>query len=76
MVSATVDLTQQCKPHRLRPYKQRRSCLERHRATIKVMRAKGASLTDIQFYLNVLASPRVTVERSTILRFIRNIESS
>jgi len=76
MISATVDLAQQRKPRRLRPYKQRRSRLELHRATIRKMRSKGASLADIQFYLNVLASPRVTAERSTILRFVRNIESS
>ena len=58
---------------RPRPYAARRSKLERHRATIRALHERGASLGDIQVYLRTLASPRVDVERSTVLRYVRSL---
>lgn len=55
---------------RQRPYSNRRSQLERHLADILALREEGASLGDIQYFLRTVASPRVTVERSTIKRFL------
>lgn len=57
-----------------RGYAARRSKLERHRAAIRRLHTEGASLGDIQHYLRALAKPAVSVERSTILRFLKRLE--
>jgi len=58
-----------------RPYAQRTSKLSRHRLHICELHESGASLGDIQHYLRAMAKPAVQVERSTILRFLKKLES-
>ena len=58
---------------RMRPYSQRRSQLEVHRAAIVALQEEGASLGDIQYYLRSLAKPPVTVARSTVKRFLDRV---
>ena len=55
-------------------YRRRVSKIERHGAAVLELRAAGATLEDIRFYLATLARPAVRVERSTILRYLRRIE--
>ena len=61
---------------RQRPYAQRRSQLEVHRATILSLHREGASLGDIQYYLRSLAKPPITVARSTIKRFLDRVHAT
>ena len=61
---------------RRRPYAQRRSQLEVHRATILTLRDEGASFGDIQYYLRSLAKPPTTVARSTIKRFLDRVHAT
>lgn len=49
----------------------RPSSLEKQRGEILSMRAKGASLSEIQAYLK---SVRINVARSTILRWLRKVD--
>jgi len=59
---------------RQRPYAQRTSKLAQHSRAIIDLHNDGATLGDIQHYLRSMASPSVEVQRSTILRFLRNLE--
>jgi len=61
---------------RMRPYSQRRSQLEVHRAAIVALQEEGASLGDIQYYLRSLAKPPVTVARSTVKRFLDRVHGN
>lgn len=61
---------------RQRPYRARRSKLHRHRHVICTLHRRGASLTDIQLYLRLLANPPVSANISTISRFLKKIEES
>jgi len=40
------------------------------------MKNDGASLSDIQYFLRVLADPPIKAERSTIKRYIDSAEST
>ena len=55
---------------KIAPYTQRASKLERHRSAILKLSESGASLGEIQFYLQVIASPKIEASRSTIKRFV------
>ncbi len=55
---------------KLRPYSNRISQLERHKADIIKLRQQGASFGDIQYYLRAISTPRLSVARSTIKRFL------
>ena len=74
-----MDLLNQIRAERTiarpqRAYAQRTSKLARHRHTIVELHEAGATLGDIQHYLRALAKPAISVERSTILRFLKKIE--
>ena len=75
-----IDLLNQIRTERTiarpqRPYAQRTSKLARHRSAIVELREAGATLGDIQHYLRAMAKPSVSVERSTILRFLQKSEA-
>ena len=57
-----------------RPYAQRVSTLDRHRQAIVELNAEGATLGEIQHYLRAIAKPSITVERSTILRYLHKLK--
>jgi len=76
--SELFDLVQKRRriARRQRPYAHRRSQLELHRAAILALHREGASLGDIRYYLRALAKPSVSVERSTIKRFLDRIQDA
>lgn len=55
---------------RSRPYSNRVSQLERYKATVITLHEEGASLGEIQYYLRAMATPALSVERSTIKRYL------
>ena len=59
---------------RRRRYAQRASKLERHRGAIVGLARQGASLGEIRFWLATLASPPITVSRSTIHRWLQRVD--
>lgn len=78
--SVPDDLVEQVKARhdvarRRRSYDQRASKLEPHRAHILKLYRGGASLRQIQFYLQTMARPSVVVQPSTIMRYLRRLET-
>ena len=74
------DLIEQVKARhavarRRRSYDQRASKLEPHRAHILKLHRGGASLRQIQFYLQTMARPSVVVQPSTIMRYLNRLEA-
>lgn len=55
---------------KMRNYAQRSSKLEPHRHKILSLRQNGATYGDIQFFLQTMVTPPVSVARSTIKRFL------
>ena len=58
-----------------RPYAQRTSKLSRHSHTLLELHDAGASLGEMQHYLRAIATPSVSVARSTISRYLHKLRS-